>query len=574
MNQVFPTDFRITSEKSKYHKYKASFPYDPAIVSYIKTVIQPAFGWENINYNDVDGEKFWAFSAPEIAKLLRDRFPQFQVSGDILPPQTLVEANMDGETDRLERIKSQGTTTFRVKGLKRELFMYQNVGVEFLTQTKGRSMLADEQGIGKTTQAIAYSKHMNYKRILIVTPASVKFVWGDELRKVIGEPSFIIDSKTKLHEIPHDVKYWIINYDILKKHLPQLIKIKFDLLVADESVALKSPTSLRSKAFKALAQNIPGLILISGTPMLSRPVELYTSLNMIDPNTWNNYYSFVRRYCGAKQTPWGLDVSGASNTEELHQRIKKYFIRRRKSEVLKDLPPKLFSGRKVELDIDSYKEYQSANERFADYLSIYQGWQPNEVQSSLTAQKLTQLNALRMICARGKVTYAKELIDEIVDSGHKVLVFCSFNEPLAKLQKTYGDTAVTITGKTSVPERGEIVKRFQEDKTVNVFLGGIKSAGTGITLTAASHVIFIDMPWNPADMEQAIARAHRFGNKSDSINIYDLFVEDTIDADMKEVLETKQGLFDKIIDGKVDEKVALEMMGLATERVMLRAKAK
>ena len=421
---------------------------------------------------------------------------------------------------------------------------------------------------GKSLQALAYIKYKGFKRSLIVCPASVKFSWENEVKKWTNMSSVVIDSKTDLASIDSSVNIWIINYDILKKHYPQLSKIKFYNTVSDECVMLKSPKALRTKAFRALASEIGSVVLLSGTPLLSRPSELYSLLNIIDPARWTNWYEYATKYCNLRQTRWGMDSSGVSNAEELHSLIKRYFIRREKKDVLAELPPKIFVDIPVQLDTKTKKEYDSAATDLANYLRDYAGKKNPEIARSMSAEKLTQLNILRKLSAMGKMKAALELIESIVDSGEKVLVFSSFVEPLVLLQSKIKSQSVMITGKTPVGERGEIVDKFQNDNNVKVFLGGTKSAGVGITLTAASSVIFLDYSFNPADLLQAQDRAHRIGTKAKSVNVYFLHAKGTIDEDLKEMIHVKQEIFDQIIDGKFEKKKSTDIMKITTDRIL------
>jgi len=214
------------------------------------------------------------------------------------------------------------------------------------------------------------------------------------------------------------------------------------------------------------------------------------------------------------------------------------------------------------------REYNAAANDLAMYLRQYMGKQPPAIAKALAGEKLTQLNVLRQLCAVGKLDTAIELIESILDAGEKVLVFCSFVEPLERLKEHFKAKAVILTGKTPIDERKGIVGAFQTDPKIPVFLGGIKSAGVGITLTAASNVIFLDYSWNPADHQQAQDRVHRPGQVANSVNIYQLSAIGTIDEDLKEILEHKQGIFDAVIDGKMGEKLAGAAMDAAVKRVL------
>lgn len=468
---------------------------------------------------------------------------------DTVLKEDLTLRHMAARARQLDEVREKKDTDFHIKGLKKELYPYQKVGVEFLTVSGGRAIIADAPGLGKTAQALAYIKYQKYERTLVVSPASVKFAWENEAKKWTGMSTVTIDSKTKLHEISADVNVWIINYDLLKKFLPELLKIRFDCLIGDEAHMIKSPSAQRTRAFVGIARHVGSVVMLTGTPLLSRPVELFTLLHIIDPKTWSNYYEYVRKYCNARQTRFGLDVSGVSNVDELYERIRRYFLRRKKEEVLTDLPAKNRIAYPVELSKDIAKQYDEAENNLGEYLKAHSGKQPAAIAKVMQAEKLAQLNILRQLCAYGKLPTAMDVIDSIIESGEKVLVFSSFVDPLQQLQDRYGKAAVMITGQTKVEDRGGIVEKFQQDAGVSVFLGGIKSAGVGITLTEASNVVFLDYSWNPADHQQAEDRAHRIGQKN-SVNVYQLYAKGTIDEKLQEIIERKQRIFDRLIEGE------------------------
>lgn len=561
---------KIIAEKSTHHRFALYYDYTPDRVEFCKQ-LKEAFGWKEFSFDSNAGLKRWVFSQSFLVPVLADRFPEIVIDPQV---ETIVGneqkwANAQKlKNEVIDQVRVKKDTNFQVKGLKKEMYPYQKVGAEFLVASGGRAIIADAPGLGKTIQALSYAKHMGYQRTLVVAPASVKFSWAVEVKKWTNLKAVVIDSKTDLAQIPHDVEVWIINYDILKKHHDQLAKIRFDCMIGDECQLIKSTSAMRTKAFRSISRHIPSVVLLSGTPLLSRPSELFSLLNIIDPKTWSNWYEYARKYCAAHQTRWGMDTSGASNVEELHARIKRYFIRRDKSEVLKELPPKNFIDVPVELDKATAKEYELAASNLARYLKDRQGKQPAEVARAMAAEKLQQLNILRQLNALGKVDVAIELVESILEAGEKVLVFSSFIEPLDRLKAHFGDKAVTITGQTPVDERQAVVEKFQGDKETKIFLGGIKSAGVGITLTAASNVVFLDYSWNPADHQQAQDRVHRPGQVANSVNIYQLFAMNTIDDDLKEILETKQGIFDQVIEGKVASEIASSAMDAAVKRIM------
>jgi SWI/SNF-related matrix-associated actin-dependent regulator 1 of chromatin subfamily A len=561
---------KIVAEKTQNHRFALYYDYSQDRVDFCRS-LKESFGWRQFAYEAEGDSRRWVFTDSLFVPILAERFPEVQVEpivGDLVEQEQKWTNEARRREKRVDVVREKVDTDFQVTGIKGDLYTYQKIGVEFLLESGGRAIIADGMGLGKTLQALAFVTHQGYKRVLVVCPASVKFSWRDEIKKWTKLSSVIIDSKTDLSSINPDINLWIINYDILKKHFAQLSKIRFDALIGDECQLIKTTGAIRTKAFRSISRYIPSVILLSGTPLLSRPSELFSLLNIIDAKTWNNWYEFARRYCAMHQTRWGMDTSGASNVEELHNRIRRYFIRRDKMDVLKELPPKTFIDVPVELDRDTKKKYNTAANDLATYLRQYAGKQPPAIAQSMAAEKLTRLNVLRQLSAMGKVPAAIELVDSIVDAGEKVLVFSSFVEPLKKLAEHLGEKAVMITGQTQVDARGDIVNTFQTDKEVPVFLGGIKSAGVGITLTAASNVIFLDYSWNPADHHQAQDRVHRPGQKADNINIYQLVVPGTIDDDLKEILSEKQDIFDQVIEGRVVEKVSKQAMDKATIRIL------
>jgi SWI/SNF-related matrix-associated actin-dependent regulator 1 of chromatin subfamily A len=302
-----------------------------------------------------------------------------------------------------------------INGIKKELYEYQKKGIKFLLDSGGRALLADSPGVGKTAQALGYVSHSGHKRTLVVCPASVKFCWEDEIEKWTDLTSFVVDSKTNLIDIPHDVNLVIINFEILKKFFNEFMKYKWDCLVVDESHLIKSPTAIRSKVVKALSKVIPNVIMLTGTPVLSRPIEMFNMLSIIDPQTWNNYYHYAVKYCEGKQGYWGFEAKGASNLEELKDRISKYFLRRTKEEVLTELPtknPPIYVP--IKLPDESRKQYDLVEANLIKYLKEYKKDKTDkEIAKSLQAEKLVKLNLLREINAMGKIPTAKEMIDKV-----------------------------------------------------------------------------------------------------------------------------------------------------------------
>lgn len=545
---------KVIAHKSPRHTLAFEFSYTPERVAFCH-MVKESYGWTEFSFMDEEGNKRWVFSKPEIIRALKERFPLLEIDPNVMAMLgeygqfLMTEEERDHATDILQIAEKSNIV---IPGLKGDLYDYQKVGVEFLVRNNGNAIIADQPGTGKTAQTIGYILATRQERSLIVCPASVKFSWENEIKKWSKLKSVVIDSKTDIASIPYDIDVWIINYDILIKHLPQLLKTRFTFMAGDEAHYLKNQRAKRTKAFVAIARTIKSVALLTGTPMLSRPVELFPLLHIIDPHTWNNWYAFTTRYCEGHQGRWGYDVSGASNLDELKQKISRYFIRRLKSDVLKELPPKIFIPRPVDMDAVNDKQYKAAEKDLRSFLKQFKGKKDPEVKKMMQAEKLVKLNLLREISSMGKLNAAEELIRDILDSGEKVIVFSSFRFPLTALKQKFDTESVMITGETPEEERGLAVNAFQTDPDIRIFFGGIKSAGVGITLTAAANVVFIDYPWNPADVVQAQDRAHRPGQTAESINVYQLYTPGTIDAFMQALLAEKQELFERLIEKGTD----------------------
>ena len=496
----------------------------------------------------------WRFNDLQFVSIIRNRYPDTWIDENM--HQDIEEFEIGKQLTQLRlkkaiELKSKVSSELEIPQLKGNLLPYQKVAVEFFDNNNGKAILADTMGLGKTFSALGYAVHSKKKKILVVCPASVKFVWEAEVEKWTKLKPLLMDSKTVLSPAvysQHDI--FIINYDILKRFALTLASLRFDLGIADEFHYIKNITAQRTKLSKAILAKIPSILLLSGTPFLSRPVELFNGLQLMDPLTWSNWRKFTERYCGGHQGYFGWDSSGATNIEELRERISPYFLRRTKEDVLKELPPKRKIHFPVELSAEIQKEYKLAEKDFINYLREVKKKREFDVQRAANAEKLVKLNYLREITTRGKVGIAEEIINNTIDGGEKIVVFSVFNAPLEELKEKFGDSAVLLTGKVDAKERKKLIEKFQNIDKYKIFLGGIKSAGVGITLTSASNVLFIDYSWNPADHEQATDRIHRIGQKADSINIYQLFALNTVDHRLKQILDKKQLLFDQLIDGK------------------------
>lgn len=317
----------------------------------------------------------------------------------------------------------------------------------------------------------------------------------------------------------------------------------------------KNIKSARTMAVIGLSRKIDRFIGLSGTPLLNRPLELYTTLNILDPQEWNNPYGFIRRYCqkgdGKMKTVYTkdkktgkakkikvLERDGASNIDELRRRIGSYYIRRTKDQILPFLPEKVETLIDIEFDPKMAKLYKETERVFID--SVNDGDANGMVG-------MVKLNELRQISSLGKIEKITEFIEDL-KQDQKVIVFSSFNEPLRQLRDYFGEECVYVTGETESEKKTELAKKFCEDPAVRVFLGGTISAGESLTLVEARSTIFIDYPWVPGQKDQASDRNHRPGAEKlhDSLNIYQMYTSGTVDERMRAIIYGKKKIFDAL----------------------------
>ena len=427
---------------------------------------------------------------------------------------------------------------------------YQLEGVLFVDDQDGRALIADEMGLGKTIQALGFLKlHPEAFPAIIVTPASVKLQWRDEIRKWIGSsPTIeILEGETPILHNFCDLT--ILNYDIISYWIPALEVVNFKTIIGDEVQKLANPEAKRTQAFKQLASGIKNRILLSGTPIKNRTKEFYTALSIIAPEEFKSAYQFYHRYCdpklktihirgGGTRTVWTFD--GSTNWEELHQKLKRVMIRRTKAEVLPELPKK----QKILVPLSSEKE------AFRDYLlaeSDFSKWVEREEAADKAQQTLhiEHLKQLAYLCKRKAVL---SWLQDYIETDEKLVVITHHKAVIKDLSEAFNGKCVVVDGSTKDKEVER--KRFWEDSRIRLFIGQIQAAGAGLNLQCASAVAFVEFPWTAADAEQAEDRVHRIGQEADSVRAYYLIAEGTIDLRIAQILTQKNKLSKRLLDGQ------------------------
>ena len=423
----------------------------------------------------------------------------------------------------------------------RPMLSHQIEAVNKLVRTK-RFILADDMGLGKTTSTVVAALETEAKKVLIICPASLKINWQREIQNYTDRPIYICDGKKY-----EDSDFVIVNYDIIKNfHDPQnkenslILKSNFDLIIIDEAHYIQNSSAQRTKLINSFVKDVDRLWLLTGTPMTSRPMNYYNLLNLIESPVAANWMAYVVRYCNGYQFKVGnrkvWNVTGASHLEELRDRTSKQVLRRLKTDVL-DLPDKIITP--VYLRLKS-KEYE---ELMGEYYDWYDK-NPDE-SSSLTVQ-FTKLTKVRQVIAKEKINSTIELIENILEQDKKVIVFTNFTETLQTINSHFGKKSVYLDGSCSPKQRQDAVDRFQNDENIKVFVGNLKAAGVGITLTAAEAVIMNDLSFVPSDHSQAEDRSYRYGQKS-NVSVYYPIFENTIEGVIYDILNHKKNIFETVM---------------------------
>ncbi len=399
-----------------------------------------------------------------------------------------------------------------------------------------------------TTSTIIAALETGVKKILIVCPASLKINWMREIENYTDRSIYIAEGKK--FSLEHD--FVIVNYDILKnfhelksKTETLIGQLNPDLIILDEAHYISNGQSTRTKLVNDFASKSKYLWLLTGTPMTNRPMNYFNLLNLIESPVANNWMAYAIRFCqgyqfnAGKRKVW--NVSGASNLEELRDRTSRQVLRRLKTDVL-DLPEKIITP--VYLKLKS-KEYEAM-------MGEYYNWYENkkEESSSLTIQ-FSKLMKVRQIIAEEKIKTTIELAQNIIDQDKKVIIFTNFTDTLQKIYQHFGKEAVYLDGSCSKPHRQHAVDQFQENDKIKVFVGNLKAAGVGITLTAGEACIMNDLSFVPSEHQQAEDRAYRYGQKN-SVSIYYPIFENSIEGVIYDILSNKKNIIDTVMGDNID----------------------
>ena len=449
-----------------------------------------------------------------------------------------------------------------------EYLPFQKAGIKYAMQ-RPATLIGDEMGLGKTVQVCGLINQTQPESVLIICPASLKVNWQRELERWLVNDYTIGIASGK--ELP-DTQIVIINYDILNKYRTILGRRRWDLSVADEAHYIKNPKAKRSKLVVHIMQQSGRRVLLTGTPIVNRPAELFNLLQLLDPDRWDNFFKYAQRYCAAYQGQWGWDFSGSSNLGELQNILRRtVMVRRLKEDVLTDLPAK--RRQVIPIPLNGYSEQvrkeKDLEDQYADEIAQAQ----NDMAQAdiaedkkayqaavaklrdLTKVQFTEMSEVRHETALLKVKDVISHVKDLMDSVDKVVVMAHHHDVIDELEAGLSEfNPVSLTGRDNQTHRQNAVDRFQTDPKCRLFIGSIQASGVGITLTAASTVVFAELDWVAGNLSQAEDRCHRIG-QTDSVLVQHIVIDGSIDARMAQTVIAKQKVSDRALDENSEYKL-------------------
>lgn len=426
---------------------------------------------------------------------------------------------------------------------------YQRKGIQYMLSKK-RTFNCDDMGLGKTMQSIAAIGIAKAYPCLVVSPAAMKVTWQREFFKFIGKKAIILDDNNRndWHQmfVTGICNIFITNYESLKKffirgNIGKRVTTKsimldrraamFKSVIVDECHRCKEKSTKWSKYLERICQNKEYIFMLTGTPMVTRTKDLVQQLRIMGRlEDFGGARKFIARYGGKNVSPVMLS--------ELNYRLwQTCYFRRDKSLVLKELPDMIRQYRIIE--ITNRKEYESAENDLRGYLQEYTQCDDEKIKAAIRSEAIVKIGVLRRLSAEGKMEEAISFIKDILDAGQKLIVFAAHKSVVAKIKKSFRD-AVTVTGDDNQDQKQKSVDKFQNDPECRLIVLNIKSGGVGITLTAASNVLFVEFPWTAADCDQCECRAYRNGQKN-VVNCTYLLGQDTFDEDMYDIINRERG---------------------------------
>ena len=434
---------------------------------------------------------------------------------------------------------------------------YQIEGITYMIN-HGNCINGCECGTGKTMQSILYVEVLDLFPCLVICPSSVKSSWLKEWKQWNPNRTIhVIDSKDG-ENTDWKADVTIINYDYLYKRgkSKEEIKLRYSrslskkwgTVILDEIHLCKNPKSLRSRSVKKIVKKSTKVLALSGTLIMNRPQELINVLDILGrfKEIFPNLQYFLYRYCNAKRTRFGLDCSGASYTLELNSIISHYcYFRKSKRDVLTELPDVI--NQTVNCPITNKKEYKQAEDDLITYL---EGIDIEAAERALKAEHLVRISNLKRLSLEGKLNFIEQFLKDWIESNEddKIIVFGTLKEPLKQLHQKFKDESELVIGESTTEDKMNKVERWKEKKQILFANTATLSTGVDGLQKVCSNMIFVEYPAGPTDLEQAISRLERMGQKN-SINVYFLLSDETIDTRIGEIFKEKSKIINAVNKG-------------------------
>lgn len=506
----------------------------------------------------------WATKDVEKAYLLRD-YAIDEIKNEL-------ETAVKGRAERIKASRAVDADIDVAKPEGREYRPFQRAGIAYALEREN-TLIADEMGLGKTIQALGVINATSPKNVLVICPASLRLNWIIEAQRwLVGDYEYYeVASK---NAIPESATFVVANYERLDV---DCLDRDWDLVIVDECQKVKSEKAKRTKRTlgyydKKEKREVPGLVdrakrrlFLTGTPILNRPIELWPVAHKCDPKNFGSFFGYAKRYCSAHKNGYGWDFSGASNLDELQKTLRESFmVRRLKAEVLTELPAKQRQlvvlptngcARVVKAEQKAWSEHE---DRLAELRAdVDLAWASGDKTtyeeavarlSTAAREAFAEISRGRHETALAKVPEFVEYAKESVESAGKVIVFAHHLDVVDAIRDGLQDyNPVLCTGPMKPEERQKSVDAFQTQDDCRVFIGTIGAAGVGLTLTAASTVLFCELDWVPGNMTQAEDRAHRIG-QTNAVNIVHVVLDGSLDQRMAATLIEKQEVADHALD--------------------------
>ena len=520
--EIVPEDILNSEMENLLEKYKAV--YDPTM----KLWILPYINYLPL-YNDLIEIKNFKHKIYKVGTIAKNCYENKTLT-TLKIKRKVKEEKIDYTKDNTER-----DVDTLPSSIKNALYDFQVEGVKFGIEHHCRFLLADEMGVGKTIQAISlcYLYREDWP-VLIVCPGSMKYLWKGEIQTWLGFKDHRINilnsSKQKISE---EAYFYIISYDLVSHILKKLKRMNFNFVILDEAHCIKNRETIRAKNILPIAIRAKRLILMTGTPLLAKPLEGYPLLYALRPDLFPFFKQYAYRYCDPQPTPFGISWSGTSNTKELHWLLSTLMVRRLKKEVLNKLPPKRRQKVEIKTDPEIIEQIKETRIKIKGR------------NGTLLAYTLTSTAKKEGVC--------EYIWDVLEDSEEKIIVFAYHHEMMDSVEDLLKEKKVDyirIDGSTKQSKRYDYVKYFQQKKECRVAIVSIIAGSTGITLNKAHIVIFAELTWTPSIMIQAEDRAHRIGQKSNFVDIKYLYGPGTLDDFILDKLQKKLVIVSTTIDDK------------------------